>query len=397
MTLSESPGGSLVADMDSRNQITLDRVRRNDSTLTHLQLGHHNGGEGFTFDSGLSSEYSQLGAAIGQHTHLIELFYDDDSSQFQSTHKDFFDGLKQNKSIRELSICFDSIGIDGVVHEILKAYQANNSHLALLYLMGTSLQNGGDQVVATTLRTCTNLRTIIIQCRMTDEQLSGMIVAVKDHRLETLGLSENRIGDAGCNTLSTILLDPKCTIETLGLINNNIGNKGAATLANTLLNNKRLEVLRLHGNPLDSSTIEDIFARVLCNKSSSLNSIYSSNHTLQELNLDQRRDEHMLARLLKMNKGTDKSHVAIKKILMYHPNIDMEPLFGWNTEGEGERDLKALPHVIAWFDRATNAVVGDDMQREDLDKGKLYTIYQFARAMPLLFVPTERIARSKIV
>ena len=54
-------------------------------------------------------------------------------------------------------------------------------------------------------------------------------------------------------------------------------------------------------------------------------------------------------------------------------------------EGEGERDLKALPHVIDWFDRATKAVVGDDMQRDYLDKEKLYTIYQFARAMPLLF------------
>ena len=366
--------------MDSHSQNTLDRVGQNDRTLTHLQLGD----KMIEFDSGLSSDFSQLGAAIGQNTHLTELSYDD-SSRLQSTNEDFFDGLKRNTSIQDLIISIDNHSIGGVVHEILKAYQANNSHLALLYVHGTSLQNWGGQVVATTLRRCTNLRTIILQCNMTDEQLSRMIAAVTDHSLKTLGLSENRIGNAGCYTLSTLLVDPKCTIDTLGLLNNNIGNRGAATLANTLLNNKRLKVLRLDGNPFDSSTIEDVFAKVLCNKSSPLNSIYTSNHTLQTLSLDQQRDEHLLARLLKMNEGTDKSHVAIKKILIYHPNIDMEPLFGWNMEGEGERDLKALPHVIDWFDRATKAVVGDDMQRDYLDKEKLYTIYQFARAMPLLF------------
>ena len=81
-----------------------------------------------------------------------------------------------------------------------------------------------------------------------------------------------------------------------------------------------------------------------------------------------------------MNKGKNKSHVAIKKVLKYHPNTDMEPLFEWNTEGEGERDLKALPYVlpyvVAWFERAGEAVADDEGESVVVDVRKLSAIYQ---------------------
>ena len=69
----------------------------------------------------------------------------------------------------------------------------------------------------------------------------------------------------------------------------------------------------------------------------------------------------------------------------------MEPLFHWNTEGEGERDLKALPYIIEWFEKAGEAVADDEGGEGSYDiKGrKLSTIYQFAQAMPLLFVPAS--------
>ena len=93
--------------------------------------------------------------------------------------------------------------------------------------------------------------------------------------------------------------------------------------------------------------------------------------------------------MLYLNEGTNKSHVAIKKILKYHPNVDTKPLFEWNMEGEGERDLKALPYVIAWFERAGEAVSGDEGGEEsyNIDERKLTVMYQFAKDMPLLFVP----------
>ena len=100
--------------------------------------------------------------------------------------------------------------------------------------------------------------------------------------------------------------------------------------------------------------------------------------------------------------GKNKSYVAIKKILKYHPNIDMEPLFEWDTE-EGERNLKALPYVINWFERAEEAVANDDGDSNsdgndeeggyNVTKRKLSAIFQFAKAMALLL---EGISNMKV-
>ena len=71
---------------------------------------------------------------------------------------------------------------------------------------------------------------------------------------------------------------------------------------------------------------------------------------------------------------------------------NMEPFFEWNMEGEGERDLKALPYIIEWFERAQGAVAW--FERAKVDERKLSAMYQFAKAMPLLFVPASHIKRG---
>ena len=74
-----------------------------------------------------------------------------------------------------------------------------------------------------------------------------------------------------------------------------------------------------------SCIVDNDFSSVLCN-TSSINSIYSSNHTLEALTLPRNIALRTLKLLLNWNKGTNnKSHVAIRKILKCHPNIDMEP------------------------------------------------------------------------
>ena len=147
-----------------------------------------------------------------------------------------------------------------------------------------------------------------------------------------------------------------------------------------------MKQLYLRGNPIDRR-VDEVFSKVLCN-TSNIDSIYSSNHTLEGLILGHPKGG-LLDSLLKMNRDTNKSHVAIKKILKYHPNMNMETLFEWNMEGEGERDLKALPYVIAWFGRAQDAVAGGGGgERYNIEGRKLSAIYQFARAMPLMLVPT---------
>ena len=72
----------------------------------------------------------------------------------------------------------------------------------------------------------------------------------------------------------------------------------------------------------------------------------------------------------------------------------MEPLFEWNMEEEGERDLKALPYVVACFERADEAVGNELRGRGYIHKKKLSAMYQFAKAMPLLFIPASHIKRG---
>ena len=274
-----------------------------------------------------------------------------------------------------------------VIHEILNAYQENNGHLTNLAIAYTDLQNGGDGLIADTLRRSTNLKQLRLpHCNISNEQLLPIVEAIREHTsLEELNLCGNRIGNTGCVTIATLLQDPNCNLHTLNLFNNIIGLEGASALANGLVRNSTLRELNLSQNLTDSS-VEDIFSRVLCD-TSSVSSIYSSNHTLGELKLSRRSGEQLRS-LLELNENTNKSHVAIKKILTYHPNINMEPLFEWNMEGEAECNLKALPYVLSWFERAEGAIADEEGRESyNIERRKLDAFYQFAQAMPLLFVP----------
>ena len=204
-------------------------------------------------------------------------------------------------------------------------------------------------------------------------------------------MNGSNIGNAGCEALATLLIDPNCNLRALYLECNAITIEGATTIANNLTTNNKMKDLYLRGNQIDRS-IEDIFSNILCN-TTSINAIYSSNHTLKTLSLGYRHGQH-LASLLKLNKDTNKSHVAIKKILKYHPNIDVESLFEWDAEGE--QTLKALPHVINWFER-TKVAVADDGEEYGIEERKLSAIFQFAKAMPLLLEGISRIKVDKKV
>ena len=359
--------------------------------LKSLWIGVDNHGG---FSSRDDYDYSRLGAAIAENTHLttlvVELF---DVVALDVTNNGFYEGIKQNSSMNKLKFyCGGHNIVGGVGQKILDAYEENNN-LTLLRIDDADLQNGGENVIVTTLRSNTNLKHIYLnRCNITDEQLSPMVDAIRGHTLlEMLDLCGNVIGNTGCEALAGLLEDPHSNLQTLYLSSNSIGEDGTTTLANSLANNTKLRELWLYNNQIDQS-VQEVFCKVLCNKTS-INSIYSSNHTLETLGLPRRRDE--LGSLLKLNKGTNKSYVAIKKILKYHPrDIDMEPLFEWNMEGEGERDLKALPYVVAWFERADEAVVDDvdiswdaETLSYEVAKRKLSAMYQFAQAMPLLFVP----------
>ena len=182
-----------------------------------------------------------------------------------------------------------------------------------------------------------------------------------------------------------MLEDPNSNLQTLVLNFNEIGTEGVIAIANGLSNNSKLKKLELKFIlGFDESVCAPLFSKLLCNKST-INDTYSSNHTLQDLSISGSEV------LLKLNEGTNKRHVAMKKILLYHSDIDMKSLYGWDKECE--KSLKSLPYVVDWFGRVKE-VAGETGSGivEDTSPRKLSAIFQFARDMPLMFVPTPQIA-----
>ena len=401
----------------SKNEETLRRVEQNDDTLTSLRLGGAS-------DVVYGIDFARLGAGIANNHQLRQLSAIIPLMGLSITDRGFYDGIEHNSSIRELFINCCSVErrniADEELHGILKAYQENNN-LTNLEIYSAGLRRGGADIITTTLRRCTNLKKIIIyDCRLKTQQVIPMLETIRGRdSLEVLSLGLGwygySIGTAVWEALSTLLGDHDCNIHTLDISKNDLDKEGVTILVSSLVNNTKLKKLKLfnkNANPLDYNRIvdEDVFSTLLCN-TRSINSIYLSNHTLQSVSYRFRPDL-----LLNLNRGTNKNYVAIKKILRFHPIIDMKPLFVLASE-EGERSLKALPYIIDWFERAAYAVTeegtgcnqiieqtlgswdssidGDDSDSDEeesynykIQERKLSAIYEFALAMPLLFVHT---------
>jgi len=387
------------------------------------------------FVSESPDDSARFGACVMKNTNITNLVVDINNTGLDTADIAVYEGLKLNKSIKWVELAnngYYNVG-NSVRHplgeagqQILNVYQENNTYLSGIKITCCDINNGGDELIAKTLSRCVYLTKVTLGImQMTDVQLSLMIEALKDHpMLQTLKLYGNRITNAGCQAIANLLEDPTCNLEKLNLYNNDIDNDGAVVLINSLRGNKMLQDLWLHGNAqIDHQSMEEAFSQLLCN-TSSINDTYSSNHLLEQVRLQREsRISSQLASLLIMNFGKNKDLVAIKKILKYHPKFDMTTLF--NLAAEGENNLKALPFVVSWFSRAvvhflfdaeddsSDEDSDDDSEDDDsydddsshdfwgeynLDARKLSAVYQFAQAMPLLFVPashTEEVGKKR--
>ena len=195
--------------MDSNSQKTLRQIERNDAGLRELWIGYSDFDGGFI--SSDAGDYSRLGTAIGNNTHLAQLvFRTDNECALDIANNEFFDGLKRNSSINDLTlICNYHILVGGVGHEILKSYQKNNNNLTSLYIKEAVLDNGGGNVITETLRWCRHLNTISLgRNNITDEQLLPIGEAIKggcNTSLEDLYLIGNRMVMLGATLLPPYL------------------------------------------------------------------------------------------------------------------------------------------------------------------------------------------------
>ena len=168
----------------------------------------------------LRDGFSRLGNGIGTNSKVKHLRVSiSEGLELDVTHREFFDGLTRNSSIRKLRLdCYSRNITDPIIHEILRAYQTNSDNLVEFHIRALSLQNG-DRILAATIESCTNLTILDIRGNdINDEQLLGLTDAMRGNRsLEVLNLEENEIGDAGCEALSTLLTNPQSKLLSMNL------------------------------------------------------------------------------------------------------------------------------------------------------------------------------------
>jgi len=219
-------------------------------------------------------------------------------------------------------------------------------------------------------------------CNLTELHLGGCIVnnnrwLIKivgslidcNTKLMKLDLSDNIIGLSGCEYIATLLKAaccPNSNIRKMNLSNCKVIDDECVTLlARSLVGNTKLECLDLSGNPdITIGSGWNAFISIFLNY---------SNTTLHSLGKEDSGEDFVpdcLATLLKLNLA-----------------VDMEPLIELDAE-DGERQPKALPHVIDWFGRRARETTRNRLVPKCIRTRKLSAIFQFARAMPLSFAAT---------
>ena len=202
------------------------------------------------------------------------------------------------------------------------------------------------------------------------EQTTALLRGIEQNRSITrLFIVRDPLGESVLSFLSAILRSKSCSLTTLWLELGDVpfGDDMAVALADALNGNKSLKHLCFDSRHLTSVGIS-AFSKLLCD-TSSVSDTYNSNHTLREIG--SKTIPHNVKQLLALNKQADKQ-VATRKILKYHPDLDVGPFLA-------KSKLKLLPLVMSWFERGR--VISEESEKA-FDTRQLSTMYKFVRGMP---------------
>eukprot|EP00581_Thalassiosira_minuscula_P012145 CAMPEP_0183713924 /NCGR_PEP_ID=MMETSP0737-20130205/8649_1 /TAXON_ID=385413 /ORGANISM="Thalassiosira miniscula, Strain CCMP1093" /LENGTH=367 /DNA_ID=CAMNT_0025942803 /DNA_START=177 /DNA_END=1277 /DNA_ORIENTATION=- len=341
------------------------RVDQNDETLTHLLVCEppttvREDGSHFdiTYITNDGPALKRICDGIGQNSHLRDVCFDVSQGWSDNVaNRNIFNGLRYNSSIRSLGLSRCELS-HGVGHEVLEAFKYN-LHLVKIAFWRCSVRLEGTRTLSATLSRCTNLREISLSsCLIDDAIVENVVEAIRGHRrLEKLDFMDNMIGNAGCESLATLIEDPDCNLVTLDLQENSIGTDGAIAMAKVLPNNRKVKGIYLDGNENISHAGWNAFSNVLCNPAS-INETYLSNHTFCMIasfckagaisNGSHDDDGVIPSRLLTICElnciSKDINVVARQKILKSHFNGD----FNIEPFTEGNMAMNVLPYLLAW-------------------------------------------------
>jgi len=299
--------------------------------------------------------------------------------------------IANKPELKSLILTENSIGIQGI--RSLVAALTNCSKLETLKLGSNNISDEAVETLLPALSGMKHLRVldlssnilttlrgfeVISDCKdlddldlcgnnLNDEGIDILVCALKCLSLLKLNLSYNDgISSEGSKLVSTLLDNPFCKLEELRVDRDNfVEDEELATYANALINNDTLKVLGL-GRSFEGW---EAFSALLCN-CSSVESTYLSNHMLSSLGFYRppRQDFENQMRYLEMNQNTNKKQVAMRKIILVHDDIDMQPFFKY--------DLKMLPLMMKWLETAADIPMDFETH---IDERKLSSIFQFVQ------------------
>eukprot|EP00985_Skeletonema_marinoi_P027201 scaffold21960_cov180-Skeletonema_marinoi.AAC.1 len=287
----------------------------------------------------------------------------------------------QCQSLKKITIEDSNLSDEGLtgIATALRTYP----HLSVLSLENNSIGLMGCIALGETMRgwETSNLKVLDLDGNnIGDQGLQALAAGMTNTKLEELYLSGNLITAVGLRSLSEYFQSESCRLKILNVLTNAFGDEGAVALAEGLMGNESLTSLHLS----EESGITDVgwaaFSKLLCDPSS-IKSTYHSNHIITTIGeYDMPRTPLNIRRYLELN---EYPHPAIHKILKSHPDLDMEPFFQWK--------LRLLPAVINWFQSArsrmvANDLIGESIQRQNLQSRELSALYKFVRGMPALTV-----------
>eukprot|EP00984_Skeletonema_dohrnii_P015205 scaffold6522_cov118-Skeletonema_dohrnii-CCMP3373.AAC.2 len=228
----------------------------------------------------------------------------------------------------------------------------------------------------------------LANCRISDVGLHALADGAVN-QCEILALDRNEsITSTGLSYLSNSIQSDSCRVETLWLQGIPIGDDGMEVLAQGLVGNQSLTSLYLNDDNSITSAGWVAFSAALCD-TSSVNSIYLSNHTIHSIwdGDDGETIPQDISLYLQLN-GEHPQYAARCKILMSHPHLNMEPLLHWG--------LKFLPLAVDWFDRAkpcTALTIYDEglesgrrvleVSEDAFQSRALTAMFEFIRGMPM--------------
>ena len=247
-----------------------------------------------------------------------------------------------------------------------------NTKLEQLDLSHNKIEKSGCESIATLLQDprCCLTHLNLSDCGLKNELATEIVTSlIGNTKLVKLDLSSNGIGKSGCESIATLLRDSNSYINNIDLSFCRIDDNCAEALARSLIGNKKLTCLDLAYNSSITKSGWDAFSSVLLDR---------SNQTLCSLARYTQNIPTNLVSLLKLNRA-----------------IDMEPLFKLDSKDD-ERNLKALPYVIDGFGRVRESTYDEEIVNR-IDTRKLSAVFQFARAMPLQFVPASHFMHPSVV